>query len=68
MIRKATVRSYNAGNNTATVQIIGSLSMYLPNIPVATNISPSLMVAGARVGVLFFDDNNPADACVAFVY
>ncbi len=67
-IRSAIVRDYDAGTHTATVQMAGSHLSYLAGVPVALDIDASLVTAGARAGIVFFDDSNPAGACLAFIY
>ncbi|MDO8689656.1 MAG: hypothetical protein Q7R39_06545 [Dehalococcoidia bacterium] len=67
-IRPAIIRAYDAGTNTATVQIAGSHLSYLAGVPVAQNVWAALVVPGVRAGIVFFDDSNPTDACLAFVY
>jgi hypothetical protein len=67
-IRSGTVRAFDAGDYTATVQVAGSLSVWLRDVPVARNIPSAEMVAGRRCALIFFDDANPQDAVVAAVF
>ena len=67
-IRRGVIRSYNQTEHTATVQLVGAQAIYLENIPVNHALSWWLVVAGADCGVVFFDETDPEDACVAFVY
>ena len=67
-LRKGTLRSFNSGNYTATVQLAGSYKVYLEDIKVARNISSTEMTAGRKVAVIFFDEHNPKEAVVIAVY
>ena len=67
-IRRGTVKSFNSGTYEATVQVAGSLSVWLGNVDVARNIPAAEMVAGRSCAVLFFDPGNPQDAVVIAVY
>jgi hypothetical protein len=68
MIKKGEVKAFNAGDHTATVQIAGSLSVWLEEVKVARNIPASEVVAGRWCAVLFFDEANHQDAAVIAVY
>ena len=67
-IRKGTLRAFDNGTKLASVQIDGSLSTYLANIPVSRELTATEMVAGRIVAVAFFDDGNPDDAMVIAVH
>lgn len=67
-IRRGELKGFDSGNYTATVQVAGSLSVWLTDLPVARNIPTSEMVAGRRCAILLFDDANPRDAVVVAVY
>ena len=67
-IRKAVVKEFDAGAYTATVQVAGSLSVWLDDVPVARNIPAAEMVTGRTCAVLFFDPTNPQDGVVLAVY
>ena len=68
MIKKGEVKAFNAGDHTATVQIAGSLSVWLKDVKVARNIPASEVVAGRSCAVLFFDEANHHDAAIIAVY
>ena len=68
MIKKGEVKAFNAGDHTATVQIAGSLSVWLDDVKVARNIPASEVVAGRSCAVLFFDEANHRDAVLIAVY
>ena len=67
-LRKGILRSFNSGNYTATVQLIGSYKVYLEDIAVARNLPTAEMTAGRKVAVIFFDENSPKEAVVIAIY
>ena len=67
-LKKATLKSFDSGNHTATVQMAGSYKVYLEDIAVAGNIATAEMTAGRKTAVLFFDEHNPKEAVVIAVY
>jgi len=67
-IKKAELKSFNAVNYTATVCIAGGYKVNLEDVTVARNLPSGEMIAGCRLTVIFFDENNPKDALVAAVY
>ena len=67
-LRKGILRSFNSGNYTATVQLIGSYKVYLEDIVVARNLPTAEMTAGRKVAVIFFDENSPREAVVIAIY
>ena len=67
-LRKAVLRSFNAGNYTATVQLSGSFKVYLEDVAVARNLPSAEMVASRKVAVVFFDEHSPKEAVVIAVY
>ena len=62
MIKKAILISYNAGTYKAILQMAGSDKAYLEGVAIAKNMSSAAMVAGCKLAVLFFDENNAAEA------
>ena len=67
-IRRGTLKSFDSGAYTATVQMAGSLATWLQGIPVARNIPSGEMVAGRNCAVILFDSANPQDAVVTAVW
>ncbi len=63
-IRRAVVKSYDAGAHKADVQIAGSLAVWLDAVRVATNIPPADVVAGRQCTILFLDPSNQDDAVI----
>ena len=68
MIKKGILKSFDSNTYLATVQIAGSLSVWLENIPTSRAIASSEMVAGRNVAVLFMDPSNFSDAVVIAVW
>ncbi len=67
-IKRGTLKSFDSGAYTATLQMAGSLATWLQGIPVARNIPSAEMVAGRTCAVILFDPANPQDAVVAAVW
>jgi len=67
-VPKGPVKGFNAGSYTATVQVTGSLSVWLADVPVARNIATAEMVIGRRCALIFFSESDPRDALVVGVY
>ena len=67
-IKKAILRSFDAGSYTATIEIAGSGKTYLDEVPVARNLPAAEMSAGRKLAVLFFDEHNVKDAVILAVY
>jgi hypothetical protein len=67
-VRKGVIKGFDSGSYKATVQVAGSLSVWLEGVPVSRNIPSSEMVAGRRCALIFFDETNPQDAVLVAVY
>ena len=67
-MRRGTLRSFDSGTYTATVEIAGSISVWLSGVPVSRNIASAELVAGRSCAVLQFDASNPKDAVLAAVW
>lgn len=67
-LRKAVLKSFNSGNYTATIQLVGSYKAYLEDVAVARNLPAAEMALGRKVAVIFFDEHNPKEAVVVAVY
>lgn len=67
-IYRGIIKSYTSGTHRASVQIAGSLAVWLDSVPVATNVPPSQVVADRECGVLFFTEDNQDDAVVICVH
>jgi hypothetical protein len=68
MIKKGVLKGFSASGYLATVQIAGSLSVWLEDIPTSRAIEADQMIAGRNVAVLFLDPGNPADCVVVAVW
>lgn len=67
MIHKGIIKAYNPSTHTANVQLMGSLAVWLNDIPVSRGIALGQIFVGSPCAVIFLDPNNPADAMVVSV-
>jgi hypothetical protein len=67
-MRRGTLKAFDAGAYTATVEMAGSLGAWLSGVAVARNIASGEMVAGRKVALVLFDASNPNDAVVTAVW
>ncbi|MGH9312176.1 MAG: hypothetical protein ACRD1S_03150 [Vicinamibacterales bacterium] len=67
-IKRAVVKAYNPSTHKASVQISGSLAVWLDGLPVATDIPPAEVIAGRECAVLLFTEHNPDDGVVVTVH
>jgi hypothetical protein len=67
-IKKGAIKGFNATTYEATVQVAGSLALWLERVPTARNIPSGEMVNGRSCALLFFDPGNPRDAVVIAVW
>ncbi len=63
MLHLGIVKTFNNQTHKAGVQLVGSLTTYLDDIPVATNIAPEAMTVGNYV-LVAIPGGNPRDACI----
>jgi len=68
MFKKGVLKAFDSGTYTATVQIAGSLSVWLEDVPVSRGIPIAEMVTGRNVAVIFLDPGNPADTVIVAVW
>ena len=68
MIKKGILKSFDSDTYLATIQIAGSLSVWLENIPTSRAIASADMVTGRNVAVLFIDPSNFSDAVIIAVW
>ena len=68
LVRFGTIRAYDAGTATCTVEISGYPSSQLEDVPLADNIDSALAVDGARCVVALNEGLNCTDACVVAIY
>lgn len=66
-VKRGTLKSFDSGAWTASVQLDGSISNYV-TVAVSRAIDAAELVAGRSVAVLLFDVSNPDDAVVAAVW
>ena len=61
--KRGVIKGFDSGTYKATVQMAGSLSVWLEGVPVSRGIPSAEMVTGRSCSVIFFDDQtSPADA------
>lgn len=63
MLHLGILKTWNSTDYTAGVQLAGSLTTYLDDINVASNIAPEAMIVGNYV-LIAIPEGNPRDACV----
>jgi hypothetical protein len=68
MIKKGILKAFDSGTFLASVQLIGSLSVWLDNVPTSRAIASGDMIAGRNVAILFLDPSNFSDAVVIAVW
>lgn len=67
LVTTGTLYNFDAASYTCSVQPDGALTTFLKGVPVSRQLMPSLLPNGARVSLLLFDENNPADGMVVGV-
>src|SRR5437660_12705448 len=68
VIKRGLLQSFDPASYTASVLILEATSTYLSSVPVATHLDGTSAQSGAYCAVLFFDEQNLADAVVLAVY
>jgi len=63
-----TVRAFNSTLYTATVQVDGSLSVWLEGVPVARGIPAAEVVPGRRCLIVLAEPTNPRDGVLVAVF
>jgi len=63
MLELGILKTYDSETHTTGVQLVGSLTTYLDDIAVATNIAPEAMITGNYV-LVAIPGGNPRDACI----
>ncbi len=61
MIRKGILKAFDSNTYKASVQVIGSLSVWLDNVAVSAAINSADLVVGRSVVLLSLDPGNPDD-------
>ena len=67
-VRRGVLKSFDAGSYKATVQVAGSLGVWLGGVSVSRDIGAADLVVGRSVALLFFDPSNPEDAVITAVW
>jgi hypothetical protein len=66
--RQGVLKAFDSVNWLATVQLTGSLQVWLKSVPVSRAIAAAEMTAGRKVAVALFDPTNHTDAVVFAVW
>jgi len=66
--RQGVLKAFDSVNWLATVQLTGSLQVWLNSVPVSRSIAAAEMTAGRKVAVALFDPTNHTDAVVFAVW
>jgi len=68
LLRAGVIVSFERDTYLADVELVGYVSSYLTDLPVAFHLRPDLVSEGAACVVLFFDELDPTDGVVLAVY
>src|SRR5947209_19070094 len=68
VIKRGILQSFDSSTYTASVLILEATSAFLTGVPCSTHLDGTSAQAGAYCAVLFFDEQNLADAVVLAVY
>jgi hypothetical protein len=66
--KKAIINQVYANSSTADVYFSGNPQTIIKGVPLATHIIPSLVSVGDKCRVDVFDETNPNDMVVAYIY
>ena len=66
--KKGFVSAINVSQNTVDVFFAENPQNVIRNVPLASNIIPSLIMKGDRCRIDVFDETNPNDMVVAYIY
>ncbi len=67
-IKRGILQNFDPTSYTASVLILEATSTFLTDVPVATHLDGTSAQVGAYCAVLFFDEQNVADAVVLACY
>ena len=67
-LKRGTLKLFDAGTYTASVQLTGSLSSWLNGVPVSRAVAAAELTPGRSVAIAFFDAANPQDAVLFAVW
>lgn len=66
--KKGLIVSVNLAASTADVSIVGNPSTILKNVPFASHIIASLVIPNDKCRLDLFDETNPNDMVIAYIY
>lgn len=64
MVRRAVLQAFDAQRYTATLQVVGSPTVWLQGVPVSRALPAAELVVGREVAVVFTERGDPAAALV----
>ncbi len=68
MVKRAIIRTYNAGTHTTSVELLGLPGAYLSNVPVSHALTAASLTNGTACLIEILDATNPLDAVVTATY
>lgn len=68
VFKKAVISSINLQNRSVNIYIVGSSQTIINNVPLAKSVDITTIQQGQRCRVDFFDESNPRDMVIAYVY
>jgi hypothetical protein len=66
--KKAVINQVYVNSNNADVYFAGNPQTIIKGVPLAAGITPSLVMVGDKCRVDVFDETNPNDMVVAYIY
>lgn len=66
--KRGIVQNVNQHSATADVQVLGNQTSLVKGVPMASHIIPALVQQGDRCRLDMFDETNPNDMVVAYIY
>ena len=66
--KKGVISAVHTNSNTADVLVVGNNDTTLKNIPVSSVIILSVADVGKRCRIDMFDETNPNDCVIAYLY
>jgi hypothetical protein len=66
--KKGFVNAIHSGSNTVDVSFAENPQTIIKNIPIAKSVSIASVIVGQRCRIDMFDETNPNDCVLAYVY
>lgn len=68
ILSKGVINRVNATSGTVDIYLVSSPQTIIKNVPLNITINPAKVLPGDRCKVDFFDETNPTDMVVAYIY